>query len=39
MAKKKERKHIYVYADWVGIVGPKLMGILAADVVSVIVNS
>lgn len=33
MAKKKERKHIYVYADWAGIVGPKLMGILAVDVV------
>ena len=33
MAKKKERKYIYVYADWAGIEGPKHMGTLAVDVV------
>ncbi len=33
MAPKKERKHIYVYADWIGIDGPTLMGVLSADVV------
>jgi len=33
MPKKKERKHIYVYADWIGIGGPQLMGVLSVDVV------
>lgn len=33
MAKKNERKHIFVYADWIGLDGPKLMGVLAIDVV------
>lgn len=33
MAKKNERKHIYVYADWIGIDGPLLMGTLSVDVV------
>lgn len=32
MAKKNERKHIYVYADWIELNGPKLMGILNIDV-------
>ncbi len=33
MSKKNERKHIYVYADWVGIDGPFLMGVLSVDAV------
>lgn len=33
MSKKNERKHIYVYADWIEIDGPVLMGVLAIDVV------
>lgn len=33
MSKKNERKHIYVYADWVGIGQPYLMGVLSVDVV------
>jgi serine/threonine-protein kinase HipA len=33
MARKNERKYIYVYADWIGIDGPQLMGVLAVDVV------
>lgn len=33
MAKKNERKHIYVYADWIGINGPLLMGTLFVDIV------
>jgi len=33
MAKKAERKHIYVYADWIGVDGPQLMGELCVDVV------
>ncbi len=33
MAKKKERKYIYVYADWLGLEGPKHMGTLAVDIV------
>lgn len=33
MTKKNERKHIYVYADWLGIDGPLLTGVLSADVV------
>ena len=33
MSKKNERKHIYVYADWRGIDGPLLMGVLSVDVV------
>lgn len=32
MSKKNQRKHIYVYADWIGIVGPLLMGVLSIDV-------
>jgi serine/threonine-protein kinase HipA len=28
---KKERKHIFVYADWEGINGPHLMGLLSVD--------
>lgn len=33
MAKKNERKHIYVYADWMAVNTPQLMGTLAVDVV------
>lgn len=33
MAKQNMRKHIYVYADWVGIDGPKFMGTLSVDIV------
>lgn len=33
MSKKNERKLIYVYADWLGVDGPFLMGILSIDVV------
>ncbi len=33
MAKKSERKIIYVYADWVGLNGPSLVGTLAAELV------
>ncbi|MCB9091962.1 MAG: HipA domain-containing protein [Halobacteriovoraceae bacterium] len=33
MSKKNERKHIYVYADWIGVDGPFLMGVLSIDVV------
>ncbi len=33
MANKNDRKHIYVYADWIGIDGPHLMGELCVDVV------
>jgi len=32
MAKKNDRKHIYGYADWNGIDGPHLMGVLSVDV-------
>lgn len=31
MAKKKQRKIIYVFADWLGLKGPILMGILYAE--------
>ena len=33
MSKRNERKHIYVYADWIGADGPFLMGVLSIDVV------
>jgi len=33
MAKKSERKNIYVYADWIGVNSPKLMGVLSVDIV------
>ncbi len=33
MAKKNERKHIYVYADWIGVDGPQIMGTLTVDFV------
>lgn len=33
MAKKNERKHIYVFADWIELHGPRLMGTLFVDVV------
>lgn len=33
MVKINQRKHIYVYADWIGIEGPQLMGNLFVDIV------
>ncbi len=33
MAHKNQRKHIYVYADWIGVHSPQLMGTLSVDVV------
>ena len=33
MKNRTERKHIYVYADWIGIKGPRLIGILSVDIV------
>ncbi len=33
MSKKNQRKQIYVYADWIGVNGPKLMGLLSVDIV------
>jgi serine/threonine-protein kinase HipA len=33
MVKNNERKHLYVYADWISMNGPHLMGVLAVDLV------
>lgn len=33
MSKRNERKQIYVFADWIGVAGPQLMGVLSADLV------
>lgn len=33
MSRKNQRKHIYVYADWLGLEGPQLVGTLSVDAV------